>query len=311
MLAQDFHDAPVRGDVVVGRYGFSRAAAVRHLEDRVEPVRGRLVGTERPERVRIVARHVAQVRPQHPGRGGLHRTRRRNGDRVVKEIGNDEIAQQPAAVRVRIGAHAPVAGGGQRPQFGFQRAVRVEQLFRAIRAHPRFEDRPVRVVGARRADRNLMGTKRPFDRQSVHELRTGPALGRAEHDRGPHRSLGESRSAGVALNLPDANDGGAQRGRECAVHREGLVAGNEDRIVAAARQQFGELRLRDPREHRRAGDLVAVEMEDRKHGPVAHGIEKLVRVPARRQRARLRFAVADDRARDQIGIVENRAVRVR
>ena len=40
------------------------------------------------------------------------------------------------------------------------------------------------------------------------------------------------------------------------------------------------------------------------------GIEKLVRVPARGERAGLRFAVADDGGHDEVGIVERRAVGV-
>ena len=40
-------------------------------------------------------------------------------------------------------------------------------------------------------------------------------------------------------------------------------------------------------------------------------IEKFVRVPARGERAGLRFAIADDTGNEQIGIVEGRAERVR
>ena len=43
---------------------------------------------------------------------------------------------------------------------------------------------------------------------------------------------------------------------------------------------------------------------------VAARAEELVRVPARRERPRLRLAVADDARDDEIGIVEHRAERV-
>ena len=54
----------------------------------------------------------------------------------------------------------------------------------------------------------------------------------------------------------------------------------------------------DPGEHRRIGDLVAVEMQDRQHHAVLGGVGELVGVPAGGQGAGLRFTVADDR-RDQ------------
>ena len=69
--------------------------------------------------------------------------------------------------------------------------------------------------------------------------------------------------------------------------------------------------MADARQHRRIGDLVAVEMEDRQHGAVAHRIEELVRMPARGHRPRFRFAIADHRGDDEVGIVEGRAIGVR
>ena len=91
----------------------------------------------------------------------------------------------------------------------------------------------------------------------------------------------------------------------------GIVALDEMRRVAVAAQQMVELLVRNAREHGRIGDLVAVEMQDRQHRAVAHGIEELVRMPARRQRPGLGLAVADDAGDDQVGIVERRAVGVR
>ena len=51
-------------------------------------------------------------------------------------------------------------------------------------------------------------------------------------------------------------------------------------------------------------------MQDREHRAVADRIEELVRVPARRERTGLGFAVADDARDDEIGIVERGAERV-
>ena len=56
------------------------------------------------------------------------------------------------------------------------------------------------------------------------------------------------------------------------------------------------------------GDLVAVEVKDRQHAAIARRIEKLVAVPAGRQRPGLRLAIADDAGDDQVGVVECRAI---
>src|SRR5260370_41027448 len=45
-------------------------------------------------------------------------------------------------------------------------------------------------------------------------------------------------------------------------------------------------------------------MQDRQHGSVAGGIEKLVAVPGRGERTRFGFAVAHDARNDQVRIIE-------
>ena len=82
------------------------------------------------------------------------------------------------------------------------------------------------------------------------------------------------------------------------------------RLIAIAAEQLGQFLAADAREHRRIGDLEAVEMQDRKHRAIARRVEKLVGMPAGGQRAGFRFAVADDAGDDQIGIVERRAIGV-
>ncbi len=66
----------------------------------------------------------------------------------------------------------------------------------------------------------------------------------------------------------------------------------------------------DPREHGRVGDLVAVQVQHRQHGPVARRIEELVRVPACGQRAGLGLPVAHHAQREQVGVVQHGAVGV-
>jgi hypothetical protein len=55
---------------------------------------------------------------------------------------------------------------------------------------------------------------------------------------------------------------------------------------------------------------VAVEVQHRQHGAVAHRVEELVDVPAGGQRAGFRFAVAHAGQGDQLRVVEHRAAGV-
>ena len=92
------------------------------------------------------------------------------------------------------------------------------------------------------------------------------------------------------------------------MHDGGNVAFHEMRLIAVTAHQVGQFLAADAGEHGRIGDLEPVEMKDRKNRTIARGIEKLVGVPTRGQRARFRLAVADDAGHDQIRIVERRAI---
>ncbi len=59
-------------------------------------------------------------------------------------------------------------------------------------------------------------------------------------------------------------------------------------------------------QHGRAGDLGAVEVQDRQHGAVARGVEEGDALPRALQRPGLGLAVADHRQRDQVGVVHHR-----
>ena len=115
----------------------------------------------------------------------------------------------------------------------------------------------------------------------------------------------------VGLDAADLADHRLERRGHELVHHRRLVAFDEMRRVSVSAKKRFKLLVADPRQHGRIGDLVAVEMQDRQHRAVAHRIEKLVGMPARRERSRLRFAVADDRGDDEIGIVEGGAEGVR
>ena len=144
--------------------------------------------------------------------------------------------------------------------------------------------------------------------------RARPALGRAQHDHRPDRPLrigSLSAGAGVGADLLDAVDRTVHRRCHGGVHGHGLAALHEQRLPAVAAQQAGQLVLRDARQQGGIGDLVAVEVQHRQHGAVAHRIQKLVDVPAGGQGPRFRFAVANAGQGDQLRVVEHGAAGVR
>ena len=115
-----------------------------------------------------------------PGRGQLHG--------IVVEGGKRQRLQQLAAIGVRIGAHAAMAGRRQRGEFLAELAALVEQLLGPVAPHPVFELR--QMLGLLEiGDRHLVGAPGALDRVAVDGLRSGPALGRAEDDHRPARPL--------------------------------------------------------------------------------------------------------------------------
>ena len=85
---------------------------------------------------------------------------------------------------------------------------------------------------------------------------------------------------------------------------------DEVRRPTVATEELFQLVAGDAGEHGGVGNLVAVEMQDRKHRAVGGRIEKFVGMPRRGQRSGLRLAIAHDACDHEAGIVENRPERV-
>ena len=147
-------------------------------------------------------------------------------------------------------------------------------------------------------------------RLAVDDRRAGPALRRVEHDHGPARTLGLAAVARQPLDVENAPDGAVECGGHRLVHGGVLVSADVQRRPTVTVQKLIQLLARNAREQSGICYLVAVQMQNRQHGTVCDGIEKLVRMPRGRERTGFGLAVADDAGDDQARIVEYGAERV-
>ncbi len=152
-----------------------------------------------------------------------------------------------------------------------------------------------------------MRPERSFDRKAVALLRPGPPLRRSEDDGGPSGTRrGVTRASG-RLEAADRLDTGVERPGEILMDAQGVVALDEENLVAFAFEAPANVRVGGSSEDGRPGDLVTVEMEDGEHRSVASGVQEPNALPRRRERAGLRLAVAHDRRHDEARVVERRA----
>ena len=277
------------------------------FEGGFEAIGDRLVGTEKSEIARLLVQldHVAQERAQHVHIAGNGGGGRGDVDGIVAEVRHVEFAQQFPAVGVRIGTHPAVALGRQLGQFGHEPAVLVEEFLRLVASQPALE--LLEMLGRRRrrhGERHLMRPERALDRQTIDEFRSGPAFERSENDHRPARACGVALDAGIVLDLLDLLHHLVEGRGHGLMHLIRLFSLDEVRRPAVAAEQLVELLVGDACEHRRVGDLVAVQVQDRQHHAVADRVEELVGMPCGGQWAGLGFAVADDAGDDQVRIVE-------
>ena len=194
-----------------------------------------------------------------------------------------------------------VALGREFGQLREQPAVVVEQFLGLVALHPFFQHLQMLGFVRQLGQRHLVRAPGAFHRLAVHFLRPGPALGRAQNDHRPARPLRNAVCARASCWIARISaQHRVQRRRHQLVHRLRLVAFHEIRLVAVAREQVRQLLVADARQHRGIGDLVAVQVQDRQHRAVARRVQELVGMPAGRQRAGFRLAVAHHAADQQI-----------
>ena len=89
----------------------------------------------------------------------------------LRKSGILRVAQQQAAVAMRIGAHAALALGRELGKLGFEAAIRVEEFLRPVALHPLFEDLDVPGLLVHLAHRHLVRTPRILGALAVNFLR--------------------------------------------------------------------------------------------------------------------------------------------
>jgi len=163
------------------------------------------------------------------------------------------------------------------------------------------------MLGGLHGQGHLVGAEGALNLLAVHNLGAGPALGGAQHNHGPHGTLGVVVLAGVLLDGLDFLDDGVHGLGHELVHGHGVVALDEVRLPAAALEEALDLLVGDTGEDGGVANLVAVQVQDGQHGAIGDGVEELVGLPRGGQGAGLGFAVAHNHGGNQVGVVKHSA----
>ena len=178
-----------------------------------------------------------------------------------------------------VGSHPAVALRRQLGQFCDQSAIFIEEFLCLVALHPFFQE--LYMIGMCGIDeqRDLMRSKCSLDLQTVDDLRACPALGRLEDDHWPAWPSSIVVVARVVLELVDILDGLIDGGGHQFVHLLRLIPSTKYGVQPQPLQELVQFLMLDASQHGRIADLVAVEVQDRQHGPVGLRIEKLVGLP--------------------------------
>ncbi len=132
------------------------------------------------------------------------------------------------------------------------------------------------------------------------------ALGRPQHVHRPRRTVGDATRAGAVLIALMSASAVSSVAAIHLMHGVGIAALDKIwRIAIAAEQRF-ELFVANPRQHGGTGNLVPVEMQDRKHSAVANRVEKLVgNASSSPAHTSFGFAVANHAGHHEVGVVES------
>ena len=108
----------------------------------------------------------------------------------------------------------------------------------------------------------------------------------------------------LGLNLLNIYHDFLQRGGHGLVHQLGLVAFDVVGRPAVAAQQLVQFFVGDAGQHRRIGNLIAVEVQNGQHGPIADGVQKLIGMPGGGQGTGFGFPVTNHAGYEQRGVIK-------
>ncbi len=305
------HDTAVRAEMIIRVKMLGVPVAVLHFEYRIETVRIRLVRPKDTEVLCIIielediADKLAELGHILTVLAAMLLTDVKG---VIAEIRHTQIAEQFAAVAVRIRADAVFAGRCKCRKLRKEMSFRIKQFFRMVAVQPVGEN--LKMLRLVHHDRHLVCQEVAFNTVSVNHLRTGPSLGSAENDHRPYRSCRISCLTGMLLDRFDGFDDRIHRLSHLAVHRHRVIAFDEIRLPSAAVEEIRDFLVAHAGKNRRIRDLVSIQMKNRKNRTVAHRIEEFVALPGSCQWTGFCLTVADGDSRNQVRIIENSAERM-
>src|ERR1700687_2992638 len=113
---------------------------------------------------------------------------------------------------------------------------------------------------------------------------------------------------GVILDGVNFLDDHVERVCHELVHLLWLMTFHKMRLVTIAGGKLSQLGISQTAEYCWVCDFVAVQVQDRKNGAVANGIQELVRMPTGREWTCLGFTVTDHAANQQVWVVKGCSV---
>src|SRR5271167_4318811 len=181
-----------------------------------------------------------------------------------------------------------------------------------VTAHPSFNQLQMRRVRDRICNRHLVRPPGALQPLAVELLRASPSFGSAHYDHRPSRTnrIGGVTLSRLLLDLANFHNTSFKRCRHQLMDRLRLVSRYHVRLVAIPTEQAFEFVVRNAREDRRVGNLVAVEMENRQYRSVTHRVQEFIGMPRGCERSRFRLAITNYCDGNQTGIVESSAVRM-
>ena len=115
----------------------------------------------------------------------------------------------------------------KRLQLWHEFAGLVEEFLGLVTAQPVFDDLQVRWIRLRIQHRNLVRAPEVLDLVAIHLLRSGPSLGRSQHDHRPAWTLCFATAAGSLLDGTNLLDAAFHGRRHLLVHLLRIAALDE------------------------------------------------------------------------------------